>query len=52
MQVREDGEHAVACFANPNLRCEFSNVTREISAPRLQALAGRVTSLAKALEAE
>lgn len=51
MVIRQEGEHALACFANPNQKCEFSSVRREISAPRLQALAVKVNHLAKALEA-
>lgn len=50
MVVRQDGEHIFACFANPNHQCEFSSVTREISASRLQSLADRLAKLAKELE--
>jgi len=50
MVVRMDGEHAVACFANPNSHCEFSRISRELPATRFQALEGKVRSLAKTLE--
>lgn len=49
MQIIKDGEHAVACFANPNLQCDYSTFMRQIPAPRMQALEGKVTYLAKAL---
>ncbi|MFC3174447.1 hypothetical protein ACFOD9_09295 [Novosphingobium bradum] len=51
MIVRTDRDQAIACFANPTLQCEFSRFTREVPAPRLQALAGKASYLAKALEA-
>lgn len=49
MIVRKDGEHAIACFANPNLKCDFSAFSREITAPRMQALAGKVAHLSTVL---
>jgi len=50
MIVRKEGEQAIACFANPNLACSYSRVSREIAAPRLQALAARTNHLAMMLE--
>ncbi|WP_225206812.1 hypothetical protein [Novosphingobium huizhouense] len=49
MHVRTDGDHVVACFANPNLQCDYSSFQREVSAPRLQALTSRAAHLAKIL---
>lgn len=50
MLTRKDGEHVVAGFANPALRCDFSRTVREFSAPRLQALAAKVTHIANQLD--
>lgn len=51
MVVERVGENAVATFANPNLQCGYSSYKRIIPAPRLQALATKVSHLAKTLEA-
>lgn len=50
MKITKDGEHTIACFTNPNLQCEYSSFARTITGPRLQALASKVSNLAKALE--
>lgn len=50
MSIEKVGENAIATFANPNMKCEFSSFRRVITAPRLQALATRVANLARNLE--
>ncbi|HQS97148.1 MAG: hypothetical protein B7X90_17990 [Novosphingobium sp. 17-62-19] len=50
MVIEKVGESVFATFANPNVKCSYSSFRRIIAAPRLQALATRVTNLAKSLE--
>ncbi|MCW1381659.1 hypothetical protein OLX02_02365 [Novosphingobium sp. KCTC 2891] len=50
MLVRKDAGKSVAVFSNPNALCDFSTVTREFEAPRLQALACKASHLAKELD--
>lgn len=49
MVIEKVGESANVTFANPNLQCSFSSFRRVIPAPRLQALATKVSNLAKSL---
>jgi len=50
MQSKRIGEEITASFANPNNRCEFSSVSRDINARRFQALAGKISAIATKLE--
>lgn len=50
MVIEKVGEGTVATFANPNVQCAFSSFKRVLPAPRIQALANKVASLARNLE--
>lgn len=50
MNIVKTGEVPYANFANPNLHCEYSRISRDISLPRFQALATKVARLAEKLE--